>query len=108
MRIGVWLYALATIAFGILDIVWQTFESSHQPVSSLGQHIPALPVFACVAGLCLLASGIALLFPRSVRIGAVASAVLYFTFALVWLIRLGIVTHSVGFRMGIVVFLLGG
>ena len=34
-RAGVWFYSLATVATGILDIVWGAFEPSHQPIQSL-------------------------------------------------------------------------
>jgi hypothetical protein len=49
MRFGIWLYGLATVVTGILDLVWGTFEASHQPLRALG-HIPGEHVLAYIAG----------------------------------------------------------
>jgi len=48
MRVGVWLYGLATVVTGILDVVWRAFEASHQPIQALG-HIPGERALACLA-----------------------------------------------------------
>src|ERR1700722_5990234 len=34
LNAGVWFYSLATVATGILDLVWGAFEASHQPIRS--------------------------------------------------------------------------
>ncbi len=53
MKVGVWFYGLATVATGILDIVWGEFEASHQPIKALGQHVPGQQVLAYIAGVWL-------------------------------------------------------
>jgi uncharacterized membrane protein len=108
MRVGVWFYGLATVATGILDIVWGTFEASHQPMQSLGRHIPGQQVLAYIAGVWLVAAGLAVLWRRTARLGAVGSALIYLTFALLWLPRFYIVPRTLGFRIGILIFILGG
>ena len=108
MRVGVWFYGLATAATGILDIVWGTFEASHQPMQSLGRHIPGQQVLAYIAGVWLVAAGLAVLWRRTARLGAVGSALIYLTFALLWLPRFYIVPRTLGFRIGILIFILGG
>jgi len=108
MRVGVWLYGLATIATGILDIVWREFEASHQPIKALGQHIPGEQVLAVIAGIWLVAAGIAILWRPTARIGAAGSAMIYAIFALFWVPRLYAMTHALGLRIGVVVFCVGG
>lgn len=107
MRAGAWLYALATIATGIVDIVWRQFEASHQPLKSLG-HVPGEQALAIIAGLLLVAAGIALLWRRTARIGATVSAIFYIIFALFWVPRFFVIAHVTGFRIGVVVFVIGG
>src|SRR5271155_5348924 len=97
MRVGVWLYGLATITTGILDVVWREFEASHQPIRALGQHIPGESVLAFIAGIWLVAAGIAILWRPTARIGAAGSAMIYVIFALFWVPRLYAMTHVLGF-----------
>src|SRR5271170_1199460 len=108
MRIGVWLYGLATIATGILDVVWREFEASHQPLKALGQHIPGEQVLAFIAGIWLVAAGIAILWRPTARIGAAGSAIIYLVFALFWLPRFSTATHQFGLRIGVIIFVLSG
>lgn len=108
MKIGIWLYGLATVATGTLDIVWGQFEASHQPIQALGQHIHGQHVLACIAGVWLVAAGLAILWRRTVRIGAVGSVLIYLAFAMLWVSRLFAMTHVLGFRIGVIVFGLGG
>jgi uncharacterized membrane protein YphA (DoxX/SURF4 family) len=107
MRVGVWFYGLATIVTGILDVVWGVFEASHQPIQALG-HISGERVLAYLAGVWLVAAGMAILWPRTARVGAVGSAVIYLIFALFWVPRLFALTHKFGFGIGVIVFGLGG
>jgi len=108
MSVGVWFYGLATIVTGILDIAWGAFEASHQPIRSLGQHIPGEPVFAYIAGVWLIAAGLAIVWRRTASMGAGGSALIYFIFALFWLPRFYTATHAFGFRIGVIIFVLGG
>jgi uncharacterized membrane protein YphA (DoxX/SURF4 family) len=108
MRVGVWFYGLATVATGILDIVWGGFEGSHQPIKSFGQHIPGQQVFAYIAGVWLVAAGVAILWRRTARLGAAGSAVIYLIFGLFWLPRLYVVPHTLGFHISILIFIVFG
>jgi uncharacterized membrane protein len=108
MRVGVWFYGLATALTGILDIVWGEFEASHQPIKSLGQNLAGQRILAYIAGIWLVAAGLAILWRRTARIGAAGSAVIYGIFALLWLPRFYTVPHALGFRIDILIFILGG
>jgi uncharacterized membrane protein YphA (DoxX/SURF4 family) len=99
---------LATIVTGILDVVWREFETSHQPIKAIAQHIPGEQVLACVAGIWLVVAGTAILWRRTARIGAAGSAMIYLVFALFWVFRLFAITHALGLRIGAIVFGLGG
>jgi uncharacterized membrane protein len=108
MKFGVWLYGLATVITSILNIVWGQFDPSHQPVQAFGQHIPGHQALAYIAGVLLVAAGIAILLQRTTRLGAAGSAMAYLTFALFWLPRFYTATHALGLRIGVVIFVLGG
>ncbi|HTZ58579.1 MAG TPA: hypothetical protein VMB49_10800 [Acidobacteriaceae bacterium] len=108
MKIGIWIYALATVVTGILNIVWGALEPTHQPIQSLGKHVPGAQILAYIAGAWLIAAGLAFLWRRTERMGAAASAIIYLVFALLWLPRFWTATHVLGFRLGVVVFILFG
>jgi hypothetical protein len=95
------------VVTGILDVVWQEFEASHQPIKALG-HIPGEQVLATVAGIWLIAAGMAILWRRTALAGAVGAAIVYSVFALFWAPRLLVILHMFGFKAGAVVFGLGG
>ncbi|MGA8939584.1 MAG: hypothetical protein WB439_10500 [Acidobacteriaceae bacterium] len=99
---------MATVATGVVDIVWMEFEASHQPIKALSQHIPGEQALAVLAGIWLVAAGIAMLWRPAARIGAVGAALIYEIFALLWVPRFYVMTHMFGFRMGVIVFVLGG
>lgn len=102
VKIGVYLYGLATVAFGILDLIWGQFERSHQPIQALVGHLPGLQLLAYVAAVWMIAAGLAILWHRSARMGAAASAIIYSIFAACWLLRFYNAIHAFGWRMNIV------
>ena len=85
MKVGIWFYCLGTVLTGILDIVWGDFDASHQPIQSLGVGLPGRHILAYVAGVWLVTAGVAILWRRSAKIGAAASALAYLVFAALWL-----------------------
>jgi uncharacterized membrane protein len=108
MRVGVWLYGLATVITGILNIVWGEFEPSHQLIKSLGEHIPGQQILACITGVWLVAAGLAILWRRTAKMGIAGSAIIYLLFGLLWVPRFSSMTHTFGFRIGVIIFVLGG
>lgn len=98
MKVGVWFYGLGTVLTGILDIAWGEFDAFHQPIKSLGagQHI-----LACIAGVWLVAAGVAMLWRRSARIGAAASGIAYLVFVAFWLFRYYAGIHALGWRIDV-------
>jgi uncharacterized membrane protein len=104
MRVGLWIYGLATVVTGIVDIVWGAFEVSHQPIKALGGHIPVLQILAYIAGAWLVAAGMAILWQRTERIGAAGSAMIYLVFALLWVPRFYTATHVFGIKVLIFIF----
>jgi uncharacterized membrane protein len=101
MKVGVWLYGLGTALAGILDIVWRAFDASHQPINSLG-NVPGQAVLACIAGVWLVAAGFSILWRRSARFGAPASALAYLFFLVLWLARYYSGIHALGWRIDVV------
>ncbi len=101
MKVGVWFYGLGTALTGILDIAWGAFDASHQPIQSLGKNVPGQHLLAYVAGVWLVAAGLAILWRRSARIGAAASAIAYLIFAALWLPRYYAAIHAFGWRIAV-------
>jgi hypothetical protein len=102
MKIGVWFYGLGTVLTGILNIAWGAFDASHQPIQALGKDLPGQQILACVAGVWLVAAGLAILWRRSERIGAAASAIVYLIFAALWLARYYAGIHALGWRIDVI------
>jgi len=102
MKVGVWFYGLGTVFTGILDIAWRAFDPSHQPIQSLGAHVPGQHLLACVAGLWLVAAGLAVVWRRSARTGAIASATAYLAFVVLWLLRYQAGIHAFGWRIDVI------
>src|SRR5277367_103872 len=101
MKVGVWFYGLGTALTGILDIAWGAFDASHQPIKSLGINLPGQHILAYVAGVWLVAAGLAILWRRSARIGVAASAIAYLIFAALWLPRYYAGIHVYGWRIAV-------
>ena len=101
MKVGVWFYGLGTVLTGILDIAWGAFDGSHQPIKSLGTSLPTQHILAYVAGVWLIAAGLALLWRRSARMGAVATATAYLIFMALWLARYYTGIHAYGWRIAV-------
>jgi uncharacterized membrane protein len=99
MKIGAWFYGLATIAFGILDLIWGQFERPHQPIQSLS---PVMHFLVYIAAVWMIAAGLAMLWGRSARMGAAASALIYTIFAACWLVWFFERIHAVGWRMEVI------
>ena len=102
MKVGIWFYGLGTVLAGILNIAWGTFDASHQPIKALGINLPAQHILAYVAGVCLVAAGLAILWRRSARIGAAASVIAYLIFAAFWLARYYAGIHALGWRIDVI------
>jgi hypothetical protein len=101
LNLGVWSYGLGTALAGILNIAWRAFDDSHQPIKSLGS-VPGQNILACFVGVWLLVSGLAILWRRSARFGAAASAAAYLAFAALWLCRYYAGIHALGWRINVI------
>lgn len=100
MKVGVWFYGVGTALTGILDIAWLAFDTSHQPIQSLGK-VPGENILACIAGLWLVVAGLAILWRRSAKFGAAASAAAYLIFVAMYLLRCYAGIHARGWRIGV-------
>ena len=73
------------------------------PSKSLGKNLPGQHILAYVAGVWLVAAGLAILWRRSARIGAAASAIVYLIFVALWLPRYYAGIHALGWRIDVLV-----
>lgn len=101
MRLGVYVYAIGTIAAGILDLIWAEFDPGHQPIRAWGDNIPGERVFASIAAVSLIVGGVAILSRRSARWGAVVLAITYSIFAAFWFPRLYTAPHMLGLHINV-------
>ena len=101
LNLGVWFYGLGTALAGILNIAWRAFDDSHQPIKSLGS-VPGQNILACFVGVWLVVAGLAILWWRSARFGAAASAAAYLAFAALWLCRYYAGIHALGWRIDVI------
>jgi uncharacterized membrane protein len=102
MKIGVWFYGVGTVLTGILNVVWGAFDTSHQPIQALGKNLPGQQILAYIAGVWLVAAGLAILWRRSARMGAAASAIVYLIFAALWGFRYYAGIHALGWRIDVI------
>lgn len=80
-NLGVYVYAAAAIYLGLVGLVSGDFAVGWQHV---GPNVPLRVPLAYLAAVVELGAGIALLVPRSARIGAVTLTIVYSVFTLLW------------------------
>jgi uncharacterized membrane protein len=107
MKIGIYLYGLAAVAYGITDLVWGEFDPSDQPLQAWGDHVPGATIFAYMAAIWLVVAGAALLWRRSRRSASASLAVLYGIFVLFPLPRFYTAPHFLGYRPAVYIGVLG-
>jgi len=107
MKIGVYVYGIAAVAYGITDLVWGEFDPSDQPLQAWGDHVPGATIFANIAAIWLVVAGAALLWRGSRRLAAASLAVLYGIFVLFPLPRFYTAPHFLGYRAAVYIGVLG-
>jgi uncharacterized membrane protein YphA (DoxX/SURF4 family) len=108
VRLGVIVYGLASMAAGILDMIWGGFDPAEQPIQAFGDHIPGVRILAYLAAICLVAGGAAILWRRTARAGAVVLAIMYAIFGVFSFPRFYTAPHYLGHHPGIYLGVLGG
>ncbi len=108
VKLGIVVYALATIATGAIDIAWGAFAAGYEPIQAFGDNIPGRQLMAYVAGICLVIAGVAILWKRTARAGAVALGILYGIFTIFWLPRLYSAPHFLGHYAAVYIGVLDG
>jgi uncharacterized membrane protein len=108
VKLGIVVYALATIATGAINIAWGAFAAGYEPIQAFGDNIPGRQIMAYVAGVCLVIAGAAILWKRTARAGAIALGILYGIFTIFWLPRLYIAPHFLGHYPAVYIGVLDG
>ncbi|MGH9517468.1 MAG: hypothetical protein ACRD3P_17510 [Terriglobales bacterium] len=106
MRIGVYVFGLASIAAGLMDLVWGEFEAAHQPIQALSDHIPGVKILAYIAAIWLIVAGAAILWRATARAGAAALGVIYFIFGAFLFPRFYTAPHFLGHHLGVYIAVL--
>jgi uncharacterized membrane protein YphA (DoxX/SURF4 family) len=80
-KLGLYVYGSAAIFLGLLGLVFGDFATTWQNV---GPSTPFRQPLAYLTAVIELAGGIAVLWPRTARVGAVSLTILYSVFTLIW------------------------
>jgi uncharacterized membrane protein YphA (DoxX/SURF4 family) len=80
-NLGIYVYAAGAIFLGVVGIVSGEFAAGWQHVTP---SLPGRAVLAWVTATIELGAGVALLWPRTARVGAIALTMLYAIFTLAW------------------------
>ena len=86
INLGRHVYGLAAVGFGIITFAWHDFNGWQQ-ISMLG-NVPHREILVYLAAAIELFGGIAIQWPKTMRVGAIALGGLYLTFALLWIPRI--------------------
>src|SRR5581483_91833 len=97
MRVGIYVFAVASIAAGVINLIWHDFALGWQPITAFGDAVPGRELLAIVTATWLVIAGLALLWRRSAAGGAIALGVVYAVFAIFWLPRLYWIVRLYGF-----------
>jgi uncharacterized membrane protein YphA (DoxX/SURF4 family) len=81
-NLGIFVYAAGAISLGLLGLTSGDFATSWQHV---GSNVPFRPLLAYLTALIELAAGLALLWRRTARAGALTLTLVYSVFTLVWI-----------------------
>lgn len=81
-KLGIYVFGAAAIALGLIGLWSGDFATTWQRV---GPNVPFREPLAYFTALVELAAGLALLWPRTARAGALTITVVYLVFTLVWL-----------------------
>jgi uncharacterized membrane protein YphA (DoxX/SURF4 family) len=84
-NLGIYAYAAGAIFLGLLGLAWGDFATQWQRVDP---SVPLREPLAYLTALIELAAGLALLWPRTARAGALTLTVVYSVFALLWVPKL--------------------
>ncbi|HKE36774.1 MAG TPA: hypothetical protein VKB39_05040, partial [Candidatus Baltobacteraceae bacterium] len=108
MRAGIYIFAAATIAAGVINLIWHDFALGWQPITAFGDSVPGREFLALLTAVWLVVAGAALFWRRSTALGGAALAVVYTIFGIFWLPRLYWITHALGFSLGPIIGVLAG
>lgn len=108
MKLGIYVYGLAAIAAGVVDLVWGRLDPAHQPLQAWGDNVPGRDVITYALAISLIAGGTAVLVPRSRRAGAYVLAAAYVVTAIFWLPRFYTAPLYLGHSAPVYLGILGG
>ena len=108
MKLGMWIFGLANIATGVVDLLWGALDPAHQPLQAWGDRVPGAHIWAYAIGVLLVVGGAAVLRARTRRTGAALLALVYLIIAIFWLPRLITAPAYLGQSLGVYVGVLAG
>jgi hypothetical protein len=107
-NVGVYVYAAAAAAAGVINLAWGDFATGWQPIQAFGDHVPGRELYAYITAVWLVAGGATILWRRTARAGAAALSIVYFIFAVFWMPRFYWVVSLLGFRIPFLLGVVGG
>jgi uncharacterized membrane protein YphA (DoxX/SURF4 family) len=95
-NLGVHVYGLAAMAFGVIGLAYGDFATVWQPVQALPFALPDRVALAYICAGALLAGGIAIQWRPTARAAALVLGTIYFLFALLWTPRIAAMPSMYG------------
>src|SRR5436190_20083691 len=80
-KLGIYIYGLSAIALGVIGLVWSDFATNWQRVQ---ENVPHRETLAYITAVYEIFGGVAILWRRTARAGAVMLTILYSIFAMLW------------------------
>ncbi|HZZ00671.1 MAG TPA: hypothetical protein VFE36_13970 [Candidatus Baltobacteraceae bacterium] len=108
MKAPIYVFVAASVAAGIINLIWHDFATGWQPIQTFGDHVPGREFLAILTALWLVVAGLAVFWPRTAAFGGAALAVVYCIFGIFWLPRLYWVTRAFGFSPEHIIGVLAG
>lgn len=85
--LGRHVYGSAAVGFAVISFLWRDFGAPWQQIHAFG-NVPHREILVYIAAVIELLGGIAIQWPRTARVGAVALGTIFFVFALLWVPRI--------------------
>src|SRR5260370_40013616 len=80
-NLGIYVYGASAIVLGVSGLVWRDFATGWQRVQ---ENVPYREALACIVAVYEIVGGVAILWRRTTKAGAMMLVILYSIFALLW------------------------
>jgi uncharacterized membrane protein len=108
LKLSAYVFGLAVMATGAVDIAFGAFDPAEQPIQAFGDHVPGAHVFAYLVGVALVVGGALVMNRRTARVGGPIVAIVYALFCIFYLPRFFTAPAILGYHPNVYIGVLGG